>query len=57
VCVAQVRRFGASKQALRRSAVAGLVVGARGDLDPVLGQHGANRRDPEPLAVGIDEVD
>lgn len=34
-----------------------LVVGTRGDLAPVLGQHGADRLDPEPFPVGVDERD
>src|SRR5690242_6064297 len=32
-----------------------LGVGARGDLHPVLGEHAADRLDPEPVALAVDE--
>src|SRR5699024_3071282 len=32
------------------------VVGARGDLDTVLGQHGTDRLDPEPVTVPVNVV-
>ena len=41
----------------RRWTVPGGVVGARGDLAAVLGQHSADRLDPEPDAVFGDEPD
>ena len=36
-------------------AMAGGVVGARGDLAAVLGQHPADRLDPEPATMSVDE--
>ena len=39
----------------RRRAGLGGVVGARGDLHLVLGQHAADRLDPEPVTVVVDE--
>jgi hypothetical protein len=42
----------------RRNAITdGGAVGARGDRGAVLGEHRADRRDPELLAVGVDAVD
>jgi hypothetical protein len=35
----------------------GGVVGAQGDRDAMLGEHGADQRDPEAVAVGVDVVD
>lgn len=39
------------------SAGLGFVVGGRGDADAVLGEHGTDRVDPEPLPVSVDVVD
>lgn len=40
-----------------RAADFGRVVGGRGDRQAVLGEHGADRVDPEPVAVSVDVVD
>ena len=42
---------------LRRRPLAGHPVGVRGDLAAVLGEHPADRLDPEPVPVGVDEGD
>ena len=48
--------LGVAQRPLRRPPVPGVVVGGRGDLDPVLLQHAAHRLDLELLLVDVDEV-
>jgi hypothetical protein len=40
-----------------RAPIAGLVIGARSDLDAGVAQDAADRLDPELLLVGLDVVD
>ena len=51
----QLDDLGIAQRPLRRWPVTGLVVGGRGDLDPMLGQHATDRLDPELLTVFVDE--
>jgi hypothetical protein len=53
----QLDDLGITQRALRRSPVAGFVVGRGSDLDAVLGQHAADRLDSVDLTVIVDEVD
>jgi hypothetical protein len=48
--------LGIAQRPLRRRSITGLVVGGRGDLEPVLGQHAADRLDPELLTMSVDEL-
>lgn len=41
----------------RGATLAGLVVGARSDLAAMLTQDLADRLDPEPVTMGVDEID
>lgn len=52
----QLDDLGVAQRPLRRRPAAGVVVGGRGDLDAGLGQDGADRLDPELLAVLFDEL-